>query len=345
MVVVSSYLIDQGAALEALRSAAQRNCRVYVVSASEEQLRLGRTYLSSEERLKVESYAALLKDLSTFAMVRSGDGIHAKAVLALGSEQVEGDRRSRAASGLLMTANLRDGALERNAELAIRLDGREAWDLFEALRYAFFVSASHEYEDGLLRSISDAAQLSEPYLATLWLRIKSRDDVETELARKVDESSGEVLAMSHSWSVDHAVTQSLMKAAADPERSVTVIANTQVRSSLPHLRAMAHAGIEVLGRPNSHAKAVVTESSVCVSTANLKRFDRTPSSFDLGLEVPNSQAEHVRSIVRQWAKTAPFELDPSQHNGDLPMAEFHEPDSSRPRRRLRNFGGFRFRTG
>ena len=344
MVVVSSYLINHGATFESLRSAARRGCRIYVLTDSEEQLRLRRTHRTETEHREFKSYLALLKDLSTFAMVRSGNGIHAKAVLAIGAEQTLGDRSSRNASGLVMTANLRDGALGRNAELVVPLEGRAAWDLFRALRYAFFSVASHAYDDGDLKPVSSAGQFVRPDLPTLWLKTELDDEIERRVGKTVRDSLGEVVAMSHSWSIDHGVTRSLLDA-AESGRRVTVIANSQVMSSVPVLRRMAKSGIHVFGRPHSHAKVVITSSSVCVSTANFKAFERASSSFDLGLEVTGPDADHIRSTVSGWVESAPLELNPAQIDGEWPIAEV---SSDKPRRGLgmRNFGRLRqFRRG
>lgn len=330
MVVVSTYLIGRGAIFDALRRAKEeRECRVYVVGASAEQLRINRARLSAEEWSDAEAYSDLLDELGTFAMVRSGQDVHGKAVLAVGSERAAGDRSSRSLRGLVLTSNLRDGALLRNSELLVRLDDAEAAELFEALRYAFFSAASHEFEKGRgLRPLPSSARPKPPRTSSVLIRTSGSDEIASQFANEIAESEGPLVALSHSWSIDHPVTDGLIRAAQDG-RDVSVVANVEVRSSLKVLRALAHAGVKVLGRPHSHAKAVMSDRAVMVSTANFNKFADSDSTFDLGLNVAPASAEELRSTIRDWVANAPFELDPGQLDPSLPVA------SSNPERRIR----------
>jgi len=111
---------------------------VYVMVASE--ARLGREPSQGEFDQKTHAHhKAMLKTLGKSVLFRTAAHFHAKVVLI--------DPYTRPA-GVLLTANLTEGALTRNEELAVRLSPTQVEGIAGYLRWAMWQTAEHELLNG-----------------------------------------------------------------------------------------------------------------------------------------------------------------------------------------------------
>ena len=299
-VAIMSYLLSEGRIIDELRAVSRRGVRCYIVTAAEEQLRLNRRNLTTDDFNAIAAHQQLLDECSDFALIRTGPGFHAKAVLADGPD----------GAGLLSTANLRDGALSGNDELVVDLDEDEVRDLTLLMKWAMFGIAENEVVGrGHLGSVSGLA-LQEPIGRSLLQQTRQSNRLFEVATKLVIESDGPIIASSFSWSSDHRVVTGFCEAARSG-REVVVIANPTVKSSIPSLIQMKKDGVEIVGREWMHAKAIAVAGKAFVSTANFRRLVSVNSSLDLGLELVGDRADFVRAELQQWA-------DAPTHSFDVP---------------------------
>jgi len=298
-IVVSSFVLGADEIVDSLEEQAMRGRRCYILTAAEEQLRVDRFQLSAEDRLSAPAHQAMLDRCSRFAMIRTGSGFHAKFLLRDGPE----------GAGMLLTANMRRGALWGNDELAIDLEPEEVAELYELSRWAFHVAAERQLiGPGRLIPSAPLAQVRIPASSRIARRDQRSDQIAQIIVGAIKSSKGRLMATSFSWGLDDPVVQALIAAAL--RRRVTVVANPSVRSSLPALRAMASAGITVLGRDRMHAKSLRTaDGGVIISTANFRKVAMSQSSLDLAVQVEPQRAAKLASAIDVWVERATHQLE------------------------------------
>lgn len=305
-IVVSSYVLGADEIVDALEELTMRGRRCYILTAAEEQLRVDRFHLSAEDRLSAPAHQVMLDRCSRFAMIRTGSGFHAKFLLRDGPD----------GSGMLLTANIRRGALWGNDELAVDLQPAEVVELFAVARWAFHVAAERQLVGpGRLMPLVPLMQVQMPASSALSVRGQHADQIAEILVRAVRSSTGRLVATSFSWGLDHPLVAALITASR--RRRVTVVANSSVRSSLPALREMAAAGITVLGRERLHAKALrMVDGEVIISTANFRNQVTSQSSLDLALRVEASRAMELAATIDRWAASATHGFGFNEDNGN-----------------------------
>lgn len=293
-VAMSSYLLSNGAVIAALEEAAGRGCRCYLLTAAEEQLRLDRANLTSEDRRSIDEHRLLLDRCQEFAMIRSGSGFHAKAVL------IDGPR----GAGLLSTSNLRDGALLGNDEILVELEPEELSELHQIMRWAFFVAAENEIVGpGHMNQVSPQPDVLLPQDAGILSRTTQGDGISPLAVARIRASAGPVVVASYSWSIDHPVVRA-MGDAARRGGDVVALANPTVRSSLPAIRHLSDSGVKVLGREWLHAKAVWLPEEVLVCSSNFRTEQIVPSSLDIGVVLTGRRMHEVVSALSTWINSA-----------------------------------------
>ncbi len=321
-VVIGSFLIGSEAVVAEIERAWQRGVRTYVLSASQEQLKTTRRALTDDDRHAVSEHQELLDRLARSAMVRSAEGFHAKFALA---------DPATGGPGLVLTANLRDGAMRSNDELAVRVSGDTATALAAAIRWSFWEAATHQMIEpgrlaataplGTVQWSSTAVQTSIGPTSTgqtLTVPTSTRwgDGITAAALDLLADPAGPVIASSFTWSADSQVAQRLCELAMDGV-DVTVLVNPMVRSAVAAARAMSGFGCAVLGRERVHAKAIsVSGGGGLVHTLNFDEVTRPDSTLDVGVVVDGDAAGELDAVLRHWAGSAPYEFASGRRLGD-----------------------------
>lgn len=321
---IGSFLIGSDAVVSEIERAWKRGVRTYVLSASQEQLKTTKRALTDEDQLQVGDHQALLDRLAMSALVRAAPGFHAKFVLA---DPMTGG------PGLVLTANLRDGAMRSNDELAVRIEGDNAVVLATAIRWSFWEAATHQLTGpGRLAATSPLGMVpwtftSDPPISTRW-----GDELTKAALELLTNPSGPILASSFTLSPSNEVTRRLC-ALAEGGVDVTVLINPMVRSAISVARAMSAGGCKVLGREHMHAKALSAGGSEgLVHTLNFDDTERPDSTLDVGVVLRGTAAGDLDAILRHWADSAPYEFAPRrqlQESGAFVILAAEKPVKSR----------------
>ncbi|GAA3565491.1 phospholipase D-like domain-containing protein [Marinobacter xestospongiae] len=309
MVVLSSFLLADREIEDALLAASHRGIRVYVMLASETRLENDDSEESFDKHV-IKQHKEMLSRLSGHVLFRSAPQFHAKVVLA--------DPFTSDSSGLLLTANLTEAALERNPELAVELNLAEVERVAKLLRWAMWESAAHEKAgpEEQFRPVKPLGVVDYPELGS---EIVATTEKEQGIFRCVlsviDSATEELLVSSFGWDANHPVVQRLCERAREGLK-VTILARKRP-ASMPALIALREAGATVFAYRWLHAKAIWADSGQSVvMSANLQSHG-LDNGFEIGVHLSDSRSEWLREHLEDWISQAPASLELAPLVGSL----------------------------
>ncbi|MEB0190824.1 MULTISPECIES: phosphatidylserine/phosphatidylglycerophosphate/cardiolipin synthase family protein [unclassified Pseudomonas] len=307
MAVICSFLIADPGFEAALKATAERGVRVYVMVASE--ARLGREPSQGEFDQKTHAHhKAMLKTLGKSVLFRTAAHFHAKVVLI--------DPYTRPA-GVLLTANLTEGALTRNEELAVRLSPTQVEGIAGYLRWAMWQTAEHELLNGKdFKAAKPIKDVQHPApQAGIRATTAEHTGIAQHLLQALSNASSHIIVSSFGWDPQHPMVERLCQRAREGLK-VTVLARVRP-SAMPALLALAESGAQVHGFKWLHAKALWTDAGdAMVMSANLEPHG-LDDSFELGALLDVRQAEELKQRLQYWQAVAPWQLLPAPVLGDL----------------------------
>lgn len=309
MIVLSSFLLADREIEDALLAASHRGTRVYVMLASETRLENDDSEESFDKQV-IKQHKEMLSRLSGHVLFRSAPQFHAKVVLV--------DPYTDTGSGLLLTANLTEAALERNPELAVDLTSAEAEQVANLLRWAMWETAAHEKAgpDEQFRPVKPLGVVDYPELGSGIVATTEKEQGIYQCALSViDSATDELLVCSFGWDANHPVVQRLCERAREGLK-VTVLARKRP-ASMPALIALREAGATVIAFRWLHAKAIWADSGqAVVMSANLQCHG-LDSGFEIGVHLSDSRSEWLREHLEEWIFQAPASLELAPLVGSL----------------------------
>ena len=310
-VVLSSFLLADREVEDAIRAAAERKVRVYVLLASEARLAVEDNDGEFEKDMR-DQHLEMLDRLGGHALFRSAPHFHAKFVLA------DPGAGAGASAGLLLTANLTREALERNEELGVELTSGEVEEAFALARWAFWEYAEHELIDPTDRfgAVKPLGSVEHPGPSPRILATTSESrGLCDEAVRLIEAATGKLSVASFGWDEDHEIVEFLCVRARE---GLDVTALARIRpSQMPALLALAQSGARILGFKWLHAKALSADGDrALVMSANLQS-DGLDRGFELGVRLDGDRAGEVRSRLDEWSQAARWELLTSPALGDV----------------------------
>jgi sugar-specific transcriptional regulator TrmB len=313
IVCVCSFLIADKNIVDALLRAHERGVRVYLLTASENQL-LKEPRTDSEfdaERLK--DHIETLRLMAGRVLVRTGEHFHSKFVLA--------DPNSRNARGFLSTANLTSEALTRNVELAVELTVLEVRDLFEQFLIGFWKESSSELlEKGGLSRVEPTPDLGVENPREVLCTTREIHTLRSTADRLIEEAKSEIVVSSFGFDLQHETVQRLAAAAA-AGKVVRVFARPRPnKTTMDALVALRKAGADVRGHPWLHAKCLVVNTergwTGLMMTANLEKRG-LDEGFETGALLDAKDAETLHEYAGSWQESFPLELLVDRRIGDV----------------------------
>ena len=291
MLVICSFLLAEQDIEDALKEAALRGVRIYMMLACEH--RLENTSDDDFEKHCEAQHRAMLQRLSGKILIRSAPHYHAKIILA--------DSHSDNPKGLLLTANLTKEALERNQELAIILSATEINDMMKMLKWAMFEYAKHEIIDTEnFTSVKPLGEIEHPQLqnsAMMGIQATTPHvtSIKTSLLQIIAEADEELIVSSFGWQQDHQLIDAICERA---KNGVTVKILTRIRSNnKPALLKLSQAGAQIYGFKWLHAKAIwVDQGKGMIMSANMQK-DGLDKGFELGILLADAKAQTLKTCL------------------------------------------------
>lgn len=314
--LVSSFLLAEEKLAAAMLRAAERNVRVYVLTASEQ--RIGKVVREDEafEQRMADQHKKLLDSLAGKVRLRSAEHIHAKFLV------VDPQKETRVRAWL-STANF-NKALEDSVELGVALDPAGARALATCFQWAFWQEAERELRGpGRLMKIEVPPALpARPNDTSVHATLKDATALRERVVSMIQGARQEILVASYGLGADHPAVRALAEAARKG-RSVTVLTRPR-RAVAAGVAALASAGATIVAHDKLHAKALFVDGKALVMSANLEAHG-LDQGFEVGALLPLEIARGVERTLREWASTFPWihraSATRGEHLGDFCPAD------------------------
>ncbi|HDR1124364.1 phosphatidylserine/phosphatidylglycerophosphate/cardiolipin synthase family protein [Pasteurella multocida] len=312
-IVICSFLLANQAIEDAVFDASERGIRVYLMLASEH-----RVEKNSDDEFGKEcerQHTSMLKRLAGKVLVRSAPHYHAKAVL------IDALSNHHQAKGLLLTANLTTEALERNEELAIKLNFPAIKELADFFKWGFWHQAEHQMLDNTdFSSIASQGNVPHPTKQQALLLTSSQEQtIKAYALHLIQQAKQEIILSSFGFDEEHEVIQALCQQA---KRGIKVRVLARIRpSSMNALMKLQKAGAEVYGFKWLHAKALwVDGQQAMMMSANLQKHG-LDEGFEVGVKISGSAIDELKAyldyFINQAGHRLALNLPLGQYQGEL----------------------------
>lgn len=290
--IVCSFLIASPEVGDALKEAASRGVRVYVLTSAESALNDGKWFLTDSDRALQAKHREALNKLSNFARVRSSAHWHTKFVL------IDPGTNPR---GLLLSANLNSHALRSSPEIAVPLREGEVRTFFEVARSAYW-SAASEIRDGVWSTASLNRNVSQASASHDIVSTTADSSAVLSRMRNVLRESQSVTMTT--YAVDPTcVVSGQLRELAEAGVPITIICHPS-KNNAASLRELSAAGCRVLGTQWLHAKLLdYGGDDVLMVSQNLDAPTRKPR-LETAMVLRGERAADARAWLSFWIDSA-----------------------------------------
>jgi cardiolipin synthase A/B len=280
MVCVSSFLLQKTGLTEALLAAAERGVNVYMLSASEKDMKKSEEEMDERDRKRIPEHKELLDSMAGHILVRTAPHFHAKFLLT--------DPKSGNYEGFLMSCNATEDAFKgNNIDIGIKLTKEEVNCVFSQFIKGFWYEANHELMvKGTLKEVGrpefhSPIQKRSALPCTIGSDPEGKGNITTLKERMLEYIHGAKKSIFLSgWSIqkDTAILKALIARMKD---SVEVTICTRPMGwNTEALIPLVQLGAKVLGHERFHAKMLICDGSKGIlMTANI-----TTKGLDTGFE-------------------------------------------------------------
>ncbi len=300
MIVVSSFLLQQTKITDALLLASRRGVRVYIITASENQLEAQDRAESELDAEKIEEHKSLLESLRKRCLIRTAPHFHAKYILI--------DPRSNDCDGYMTSANLTQKALSKNVEIGLKLNHEQIRDLFNLFCFIFWKESSHEYLiKGSLRKLHDVKDNTlKPIKHPSIIAPRKVPDFKEAIINLLNDTKGDVYISTFSIEQENDVFKVLLKN-LQGNRSLHLYIQPK-KKDLEALATLSRANAVIKGHPSLHFKSIVIDCTPrpkgMIFTGNLTK-DTLDGSHDIGVYLTPDQSEIILSLLKSWNRLLP----------------------------------------
>ncbi|MBO4830246.1 MAG: phosphatidylserine/phosphatidylglycerophosphate/cardiolipin synthase family protein [Fibrobacter sp.] len=312
MVCITTFLLADRKVVDAVKSAANRGARIYLLIASENTLE--KNYESEDDFSKkcIVSHIMLLDELSGKIFIRSAPSNHAKFVFI--------DPYTNNAKGYITTGNFTDeGIGGRNEEMHYALEKKEVDVLANYFKHAFWNCAKHEMRS---RQFVPAEKMMIPVdlptkttqsIVTSLDGNKSLHDACLSMVKKASKS---LVVSAFGFDNRNDIVQEIAKKAKE---GVKVIVLSRIRPKNNEAVEVLHkAGATVYGFRYLHAKCIIADDSKAIMmTANFEDVSFY-KSFEVGALITEKKIISAYSdMLNNWIENSGWRLYLNTKLGNL----------------------------
>jgi len=312
MVCITTFLLADRKVVDAVKSAANRGARIYLLIASENTLE--KNYESEDDFSKkcIDSHIMLLDELSGKIFIRSAPSNHAKFVFI--------DPYTNNAKGYITTGNFTDeGIGGRNEEMHYALEKKEVDVLANYFKHAFWNCAKHEMRS---RQFVPAEKMMIPVdlptkttqsIVTSLDGNKSLHDACLNIVRKASKS---LVVSAFGFDKDNDIVQEIAKKAKEGVK-VTILSRMRPKNN-DALESLCKAGATVYGFRYLHAKCIIANGSKAIMmTANFEDVSFY-KSFEVGALITEKKIISAYSdMLNNWIENSGWQLYLNTKLGNL----------------------------
>lgn len=310
VVCISTFLIQKSGLTDALLRAAERNVRVYLLTAQKEDLIKASDELSEWETKLIEEHKDILDSFVGNVLVRTAPHFHAKFILV--------DPKSQSPQGLVMTCNATvDAMCGKNMEIAAMLTPSEITSYFSQFIKGFWEEAKHELlKKGELAAVKDTdfkmniGNIIHPATCSNEYSLKDA------IIKLIDNTHKNLIITGWSFDKDHGIAMTLLNAL---QRGVKVKVYTKPSyRNTEALMDLLKKGAEIIGHERYHAKLIISDGvNGLVTTSNYTKKG-LDEGFEVSVIVGTKDVRLIQDIIEYWDKKCDWMLAPEVLLKDAP---------------------------
>ncbi|KKN11157.1 hypothetical protein LCGC14_1029370 [marine sediment metagenome] len=319
IVIICSFLLEQTEIINAILKIVKNSVRVYIVTASENQLEKSYQLESEIEDERVATHKILLKTLRKKCLIRSAPNFHAKYILI--------DPKLKSRLGFISSANFTKHALSNNIEIGVQLNEKQISDLFNSFCYTFWYESKHEY----LRETSLSAVryapigfIDRPDLTHI-ICPNSNNDFEFNFKRLIENSHGDIYISTYSIDSNNSVFKLILNQLKNG-RKIYIYVRPR-KKDLDSLLELEQAGAIIRGHSLLHFKCLLIDEDIykkgIIFTGNLTK-ESFESSYDIGIFLNSQQYKTTLEILKSWRYLTPAIFFGKANISEIPIGKYSE---------------------
>lgn len=295
IIVLCSFLLEQTKITEELLKIVTKNVRVYILTASENQLDKIYNLESELEDERITEHKNLLKILRKKCLIRTAPHFHAKYILV--------DPKKDSRLGFLSSANFTQHAFTNNIEIGLSLNSNQIIDLFNLFCYTFWNESKHEYlVESTLRSVNSPPDnfVDKPnlnYVISPHMNI----DFEKTLHEIIEKTTGDIYLSTYSIDSENSI-YSLLLEELSKKRKVTIFIRPR-KNDLGAINELFNKGAKIYGDPHLHFKCLLIGNDInyrgLIFTGNITK-ESFSESHDVGVFLNPQQYKKILDIIKNW---------------------------------------------
>lgn len=316
-IVLCSFLLEKTAITDAILEVVENSVRVYIITASENQLDKIYELESELEDDRIVEHKNLLKILRKKCLIRSAPHFHAKYILI--------DSKNDSRLGFLSSANFTQHAFTNNVEIGIQLNPDQIIDLFNLFCYIFWNESKHEYlTEKTLRSVKKPPKnfLNAPQLNHI-ISPGMSIDFEDILKEVIESSTGDIYISTYSIDSKNSIFKLLLNE-LKKKRGVTINIRPR-KNDLEALNKLQQAGTKIKGHPLLHFKCLLVDNAKnnkgIIFTGNITE-ESFGKSHDVGIFLNPQQYRIILDILKNWENILPGVFIGKDSISKLPIGKY-----------------------
>lgn len=310
IVCISTFLIQKSGLTDALLRAAERDVRVYLLTAQKEDLIKASDELSEWETMLIEEHKDILDSFAGNVLVRTAPHFHAKFILV--------DPKFHSSKGLVMTCNATvDAMCGKNMEIAATLTSDEITSHFSQFISGFWKEANHELlKKGELAAVKDVDFKMSFGNITHPATCSNEYSLKDAIVKIIDNTHEKLIITGWSFDKDHEVARALLSAV---RRGVKV--NIYTKPNYRNTEALIDllkSGAEIVGHERYHAKLIISdEDNGLVTTSNYTKKG-LDEGFEVSVTLGAKDVRLVQGVIENWDGECGWMLTPEVLLKDAP---------------------------
>lgn len=291
VICVQSFLMDDNVLFKALKAAADRGVRVYVMGSAEARLK---DQNEEEEDWRKAAYIDLLeKTFKERFVFRQAENLHAKYIVI--------DPMGAHPMGFLCTNNFTGHAFTHNPELGVVLSKTQIQELYRVFVYHFWEHTTDmQTQRKEFDKVNSAGIYAPPALKELLLTSPNQAacNLSKTLLALLNQAKKSISVAAFGFDAKHPFCKALLdKAKAGVEVNIYMPPREKL---LAFADEASTVGAKVLLEPRVHAKFIlVDDNKGAIFTANFE-----PRGLDTGMEVgvqlDPAQTADLSKIISRW---------------------------------------------
>lgn len=292
IVCISTFLIQKSGLTDALLRAAERDVRIYLLTAQKEDLIKASDELSEWETMLIEEHKDILDSFAGNVLVRTAPHFHAKFILV--------DPKSQYSQGLVMTCNATVDAIGgKNMEIAATLTPSEITSYFSQFIRGFWKEANHELlKKGELAAVKDVVFKMNLGDITHPATCSNKYSLKDAIVKIIDNTHEKLIITGWSFDKDHEVARALFGAL---QRGIKVNIYTKPNyRNTEVLIDLLKNGAEIVGHERYHAKVILSDGTNGLVTTSNYTKKGLDEGFEVSVTLGANDIRLVQDVIDYW---------------------------------------------